>query len=241
VRRISLLAVVVLAAGCGRGHSTQQTTAPVTTASPVTTTSSDPGRDAVDIFVAAARSGSARALWGLLSGETQQRLGPTLEQVRRGAARRLAAEVGTFSAFRVIVSERVTPEFGVVAIDGFRLVRGSRTRTVYAVVLRLEESRWKVELGGPVRVRPIGPDPNAREQVVAQVAAAVEGPGGAGTAVMYVDGQTENPHVARTATNSTLYANFEPALDPGRHTVVVFAADGREASATGWAFTVEKK
>jgi hypothetical protein len=58
---------------------------------------------------------------------------------------------------------------------------------------------------------------------------------------MDVDGGTVNPQVRGTATNSTLFANFEPALGPGRHTVVVFAADGRDASATAWAFTAEKR
>jgi hypothetical protein len=140
-----------------------------------------------------------------------------------------------------VVSERVTPEFGVVAIDGSRVVEGRRERSTYAVALRLEGERWKVELGGPVKVRPIGPDPGAREPVVAQVAAAVEGPGGTGTAVMYVDGQTVSPEVRGTSTNSTLFADFDPALDPGRHTVVVFASDGREAAATAWAFTVKAK
>ena len=84
-------------------------------------------------------------------------------------------------------------------------------------------------------------DPDAREPVVAQIAAAVQGPGGAGTAVMYLDGQVVNPEVRGTSANSTLFANFDPALDPGRRTVVLFASDDREASATAWAFTVEKK
>jgi hypothetical protein len=177
----------------------------------------------------------------MLSSSSRQRLGPALTDFRTHAGIELTEGVGSFGRFRVIVSERITPELGVVAIDGSRLVEGSRERSVYAVVLRLEGSRWKLELGGPVRVRPIGPDPGARERVVAQVAAAVGGPGGTGTAVMYVDGQTVNPRVAGTATNSTLYANFEPALDRGRHTVVVFASNGREASAVGWAFTVLKR
>jgi hypothetical protein len=234
-----LLVVLAFAlAGCGGGKSVE-TTAPATTA-PTPTTSADPGKAIVDAFWVAARLGNAQALWALLSTSTKERLGPTLDDFRKGRVTELAKGLGAFTSFRPIVSERVTPEFGMVAIDGFRLVRESRTRAVFAVVLRLEGSRWKVELGGPVKVRPIGPDPNARETVVAQVAGAVEGPGGAGTAVMYVDGQTENPHVAGTATNSTLYANFEPALDPGRHTVVLFAVDGREASATAWAFSVER-
>lgn len=177
----------------------------------------------------------------MLSTSARERLGPSLARFRTHAAVPLIERIGAFERFRTIVSERITPEFGVVAIDGSRLVEGARERSVYALALRLEGTQWKVELGSPVIVRPIGPDPGARETVVAQVAAAVEGPGGAGTAVMYVDGQTENPQVRGTASNSTLFANFEPALDPGRHTVVVFADDGREASVTAWAFTVAKK
>jgi hypothetical protein len=54
---------------------------------------------------------------------------------------------------------------------------------------------------------------------------------------MHLDGQAVNPQVRGNSTNSTLFANFDPALDPGRHTVVLFASDDREASATAWAFT----
>jgi hypothetical protein len=218
-------------AGCGGGKKAA-TTAPKTTAPPVTTTSGDPGRDAIEAFAAAARTENAGAMWDLLSTETRARLGVTLAHFRTHAAATLAKRLGSFGRFGVIVSERVTPEFGVVAIDG--------GRDVYAVALRLEGAHWKVELGGPVKVRPIGPDPGAREQVVAQIAGAVQGPGGTGTAVMYLDGLTEHPEVRGTATNSTLFANFDPALDPGRHTVVLFANDGREASATAWSFTVAK-
>jgi len=69
----------------------------------------------------------------------------------------------------------------------------------------------------------------------------VVGRGGRGTAVMYLDGATLNPEVRGTATNSTLFANFDEALYPGRHTVVLFANAGREAAATAWAFTAAKK
>ncbi len=231
---------VLLVAGCG-GTKSAAPTESTTAASPATTTApADPGRDAVEAFVAAARRGTAAGLWRMLSSSTRERLGPTLADFRRDSVRELRTSVGSFGRFRVIVSERITPELGVVAIDGTRRVGGSARRDVYAAVLRLEGSAWKVDVGGPVTVRPIGPDPGAREPVVAQVAAAVQGPGGAGTAVMYVDGLTVSPTVTGTSTNSTLYANFEPALDRGRHTVVVFASDGREASAIAWAFTVTK-
>jgi len=222
-------------AGCGGGESAV-TTAPATTA-PAKTTPADPGKAVIDALALAAHSARAAAMWKLLSTSSRERLGPTLKEFE-GEAVHLTMELGTFERFRVIVSERVTPELGVVAIEGTRAGR----RAIYAVPLRLEGTHWKVELGGPVKVRPLGPLPGAREDVVAQIAAAVEGQGGAGTAVMYLDGQTVGQlKVYRTKTNSTVVANFDPALDPGVHTVVVFASDVREASVAAWAFTAKKR
>jgi hypothetical protein len=220
--------VLVLAlAACGGDESAQTTSVRL---QPVP---ADPGKDAVDALLAAASGGRIERLWGMLSSRSKQRLGPTLGEFRSGAGGELADSLGSFRNAKVIVSERITPEFGVVAVDG----RRDGKRAVYAVPLRLEGTRWKPELGSPVKIRPIGPLPGKHEPVVAQIAAAVTGPGGSGTAVMYLDGHTENPKVAGTASNSTLYANFEPALDPGRHTVVIFASDGQEAGATAWDFT----
>ena len=228
------LLVALAVSGCGGTSTVTATMEEPTT----TTVPADPGRAVVDALWLAARQGNAEALWALLSTSSKERLGPTLKDFRKGLAAELKAGLGAFTSIRPIVSERITPEFGVVAIDG----RRDGKRAVYAVALRIEGTSWKVELGGPVKIRPIGPDPGARETVVAQVAAAVEGPGGTGTALMYVDGQTQtNLQTRGTSSNATLFANFEPALDPGRHTVVVFASDGREASATAWAFTVAKK
>ena len=190
----------------------------------------------MDAFVAAAAAGKTDAIWGMLSTRSKPRLGPTLGEFKSGAGGELVRSLGSFRDPKVIVSERITPEFGVVAIDG----RRNGKRTLRAVPLRLEGTKWRLELGSPVKVRPLGPLPGKREPVVAQVAAAVTGPGGGGTAVMYLDGHTENPKVAGTASNATLYANFEPALDPGRHTVVVFASDGGDAGATAWDFTAGK-
>jgi hypothetical protein len=233
--RLLLIVLALLLGGCGGGTIAETTTQATTaTAAP---TPADPGKRAIGAFVAAARAGNADSLWRLLSTASKERLGPTLAQFRNGAAAPLSKGVGSFGRFRTIVSERITDELGVVAIDVTRAGKPG----VYAAALRLEGEQWKFELGGPVQVRPIGPDPDAREPVVAQIAAAVQGPGGAGTAVMYLDGQVVNPEVRGTSANSTLFANFDPALDPGRHTVVLFASDDREASATAWAFTVEKK
>jgi hypothetical protein len=244
MRRVALLGLAaLLLAGCGGGGENETTTDGFTLGSPTTTAApeaTDPGKDAIEAFVAAAHAARPAAIWRLLSTETKRRVGP-FARFREHTATELAEGVGSFRGFKVIVSERITPEFGVVAIDGSRVAEGTPERDVYAVALRLEGSAWKVELFGPVQVRAIGPDPGAREQVVAQIAAAVSGAGGSGTAVLYLDGQAENPKVYGTASNSTVVANFDPALDPGRHTVVVFGSVGRDASATGWWFRVARK
>ena len=231
-----LLALALVAAGCGGGGKSATTTTAVTTvALPTTTTSGDPGKDAVDALVAAARAGNTDAMWGMLSTSSRERLGPTLGEFKSGAGGELADSLAGFRDYKVIVSERITPEFGVVAIDGSR----DGKRAVYAVPLRLVGERWKLELGSPVKVKPLGPLPDAVEPVVGQIGVAVGGPAGVGTAVMYLDGRAENPKVYTTATNSTLVSNFDPALAPGRHTVVVFATDDRNAAADAWAFTVK--
>jgi hypothetical protein len=222
--------VVVLAACGGGGDKAQPTTIRLQPAP------ADPGKAAVEAALAAAAAGKIDQLWGMLSTRSRQRLGPTLGRFRSGAGRELADRLGSLRNAKVIVSERITPEFGMVAVDG----RRNGKRAVHAVPLRLEGTGWKLELGSPVKIRPIGPLPGKHEPVVAQIAAAVTGPGGSGTAVMYLDGHTENPKVAGTSSNATLYANFDPALEPGRHTVVVFASDGGDAGATAWDFTAGK-
>jgi hypothetical protein len=231
------LAGVVLVSGCGGKSS-----APTTTNDfpPAPTTPPDPGKVAIERFVAAARAANPDAMWRMLSTASKRRLGP-LANFRQHTATELAEGVGSYRRFHVIISERITPEFGLVAIDGTKRAEGTTERDVYAVALRLEGGAWKVELVSPIKVRPIGPDPGAHEQVVAQIAGAVSGVGGSGTALIYLDGQAENPKVYGTATNSTVVANFEPALDPGRHTVVLFGSVGRNAAAVGWWFTVARK
>jgi hypothetical protein len=228
VRRLLPLVLVLALAACGGGHDQAQPTTIRLQPAP-----KDPGKAAVEAAIAAAAAGKTDQLWAMLSSRSRQRLGPTLRRFENGAGGELVDRFGSLRDRRVIVSERITPEFGIVAIDG----RRNGKRSLLAVPLRLEGTGWRLELGGPVKIRPIGPLPGKHEPVVAQVAAAVTGPGGAGTAVMYLDGHTENPKVAGTTSNATLYANFEPPLDPGRHTVVVFASDGREAGATAWDFT----
>lgn len=134
--------------------------------------------------------------------------------------------------YRVVVSERVTPEFGVVAIQ-----RGAR---IAAFPLQLDGTTWRVRAGGPLRVRPLGPRPGAREDVVAQAAAAIDGSGGRGVSTMWIDGATVIPITKEFAGKVTIYSNFDPPLSKGRHSAVVFASVGHEAAAAAWTFVSTK-
>jgi hypothetical protein len=201
-----LVAATLLAAGCGGGKSSATTSSP-----PPTTTApaADPGREAIEAFVAAARRGNTAAMWRMLSTTSRERLGPTLADFRGQGSGELRKRFGSFRDFKPIVSERVTSELGVVAIDD--------GRRVDAVALRLEGTAWKLELGGPLRIRLIG------QPLLVQVAVAVEGPGGAGTAVMYVDGQTVNatvrprpraPRSMRTSSRRSIPAGTRSSSSP---------------------------
>jgi hypothetical protein len=229
VKRAALALLVLALAGCGGGGKTT-TNAVTTVALPTTTTAGDQGKGVIDALVAAARAHRTDAVWGMLSTTSKQRLGPTLAAFRRSAGPTLAP-LAALGPYKEVVSERITPEFGVVAVDD--------GKEVYALPLRLEGSTWKAELGGPVTIKVLGPQPGSKG-LVAQIGVGVGGPSGVGTAVMYLDGQTENPKVYTTATNSTLVSDFDPALPAGRHTVVVFATDGREAAAKAWWFRATK-
>jgi hypothetical protein len=232
MRRFALVLAILALAGCGGGKSTQPTTVE-TVKLPTTTTSADPGKEAIDAFVAAARAGNIDAMWGMLSPEAKKRVGPTTGEFKSGAGGELADSLAGFGPYKAIVSERITPEFGVVAIDD--------GKKVYSTPLRLVGEKWKIELGSPVAIRPLGPLPGAIEPVVAQIGAAVDGIGGDTNVVIYLDGNAEpDPQVRGTGTSVTTFANFDPALPPGRHTVVIASTEGREAGAAAWAFTVRK-
>jgi hypothetical protein len=139
----------------------------------------------------------------------------------------------------VVVSERVTDVFGVVAIAGVRRAEGRREYGAYGAALRLEQRVWRLELFGPVHIRPIGPDPGAGEKTVLQIASGISSRrGGAGTAVLWLDGVTLQPQVRGPSRSVTLFANLASPLARGRHNVVVFASGAKDAAAKAWTFSV---
>jgi hypothetical protein len=95
---------------------------------------------------------------------------------------------------------------------------------------------WRVELGSPVRIDVLGPPPGSRGEFAKQIGVEKHGAGGAGVAVLYLDGVTLDAQTASDADSATIFANFETALEPGRHTAVAFTSAAGEAAARAWTF-----
>jgi len=158
----------------------------------------------------------------LLTAAAAGKFGPVLK-------RRFAPFAGGYST---IVSERITDQFGLIAIK--------HGRAADAIVLHLRGALWTVDFKSPITVEPLGPRPGSRTQVV-QVAAELRRlKGKAEAAVIYLDGTPLESKLARTGSHATLFANLLTPLVPGLHNAAVFATDGLRATARAWTFTAVK-
>ena len=184
----------------------------------------------MEAFVAAAADDDAGTAWELLSQPSQRHAGPTLEDFEKKMFPELRRTLAAFAGGKlpVQVSERIDDQFGLVAL--------SRGRDAYATPLRLEGDVWRVELPGPVRIEVLGPPPGSRGKFAQQIGVEKHGPGGAGVAVLYLDGVTLDPRTSSSPKGATIFANFANPLEPGLHTAVAFTSAGGNAAARAWTF-----
>jgi hypothetical protein len=254
--RLSLFAavlVVTLGAACSSGDESEPASAPPPTAATETEPSGAtsppesveaplPG-PALERFVAAARTGDTQAMWALLSTPSRERLGPTMAKFRRGQGRRLVATLGSFAEGRsgLFLNEQVSAEFAVAAFGGRQSVGGKRRRGAFAAAFRYEEGDWRVELGGPVKLKALVPDPGAVENENAQVAAGVAADAAILEGGLWLDddavpgesGGTDDRHI-------TFFSEPVKELEEGPHAAVAFASTANDASALAWLFSVKR-
>ena len=168
-------------------------------------------------------------MWQRLSVPTRRRLGPTLDGFRGDAARALELELASLGRrHELILSQTITSTFAVAAV-----ARGSEA---YAAALRLENGLWRVELGSPVRIRPLRPKPAETVPRRTQLAAEVTAGATLVEAGLWLDG-VAFPTRGGGATPSELTMFGEAsALPAGAHSVVAFASTGANAAARAWTF-----
>jgi hypothetical protein len=151
----------------------------------------------------------------------------------------LSAGVGSFPDDAPVRSRGAGPGWAVAWTSGDRVGEGRREFAAYGVALRRSGSRWLAEIGGPVQLRPLGPDPGSAVGTIPQVAVELRAPRAIEDASLWVDGQ---PVDYKSGGPSTRYVSIYGApaapLEPGRHVAVAFARAGTTASAVAWPFTV---
>ena len=255
--RLVLLAVAAacLLAGCSAGGDDARNEAspppapPADTAPPPPPPPPDPlSGDAAEAvlvrFIAAAGDGDAAGMWELLSRPTKKRLGPTERRFAAGEAGELERVVGSFArldAFHLILAEPLNAEWGIAAIEGRREVEGEQRFGAYAAALRAESGRWKLELGGDIRLRPLGPDPGDVKEAHPLLAVEISSGARVLEGGLWLDGAAFPAEGGGSdARHFTIFGEPMEALTRGRHSVVAFGMAGKTAAAVAWTFSVGK-
>jgi hypothetical protein len=220
--RLALTLVLLpLAAACG---GSDKDSAPTTS----TAATADPGKAAIVALFQAASKDDRKALWNLLSKESQKRLGSYDNFQSQGAPVIERALVPFANKdLTPFVSQNISPQWGVVAIRS-----GEKA---LAFPLRSEDGAWKIETPGPLVFRILGPAPGSTGSV-SQVAVEVNSPGVVDDAIVWIDGKLLHPTLAPARGKATVFANLDKPLARGTHIAVVYAEEGKDASAEAWSF-----
>ena len=258
MRRSPLLLALALGllalGGCGESGSsgttaTETATAPAT-APPSTdggtggTTGAEAGAGAqpgevLERFVQAARTDDFDAMWSLLSQQSRERMGPTIVRFESGAGGELRRQLTRFDPARsnVFLDEAITATFAVAAFGG-RAGRGANAPfAAYGAALRREPDGWRLELGGPVALASVAPDPGSTVGKRVRVAAGVRAEERVVESGLWLDGRSVPGRLALTGSRgATMFSEDAPRLVAGPHAVVAFASTLGEASATAWVF-----
>jgi hypothetical protein len=222
--RAQTLAVVALAAalalaGCGGAESKRS--------SPRTL---NPGQTLARFLAVSAR-GDARATWALLSRATQARYG-TFADFRGDEAPVLARLARRLRRLPLIVATPITSRWAVAAVAG--------GRSAFAAALSHERGRWRLELGGPIRIEAVRPNPGERVVDRTQIAADVRAPAAIAEAGVWVDNRALPSRGGGLSPRAVgMFAEADD-LASGSHAAVAFSSTARDASALAWAFSARR-
>lgn len=233
-RPVSLLVVALAAVVFATGSAAAART---TEASPAST---------LRAFVEAAGKGDAPRMWGLLSKQAQRRLGPDLVRFRKGTAVELTEGVGAFAragGYRVRLSDTLSDTWAIAVITGRRTVEMQTEDGAYGVALRGDRGTWRLELGGPVRLRILGP--HAGEVVTyvgPQTAVEAKAPTAIEGAILYADGKPVDARSGGLNSRAiTFFGNATAVKAKGVHFAAALAVTATEGSAVAWAFRLDPK
>jgi hypothetical protein len=192
-------------------------------------------------FVQAARRGDAERMWPMLSQPTRRSIGPGLLSFAHGTAPDLYDSFADFRQGRVLLSRKLDDTWAVGAVTGrYENDEGDSEPAAYAVALRREDGKWRIELAGLVIAR-LRPSPSDTTGDRPELRAEAQAGNDVERMLLWLDGSAARVPFLRTSDfTAEIDGRPESKISPGEHAVVVFAKTPVTAGAQAWTFDVER-
>jgi hypothetical protein len=191
-------------------------------------------------FVQAARRGDAERMWPMLSEPTKRSIGPGMLSFAHGTAPDLYDSFADFREGRVLLSRKLDDTWAVGGVSGrFETEDGDTEPAAYALALRREGGKWRVELAGLV-IAKLRPSPADTTGDRPEFRAEAQAGNGVERMLLWLDGSAARVHFERTSDfTGEIDGRPESKIQPGEHVAVVFARTPVTAGAQAWTFDVD--
>jgi hypothetical protein len=194
----------------------------------------------LDDFVQAAGRKDYDAMFDLISLRTRSRYGASPAAFERGAGNQLAIVLGALSreggTYKPVMAKKLSDTFSVAAIQGSVTAKNRTEYGAYAVPLRREEGKLRIELAGTASFNPVTPEPELKSDGKPSIATEVTAMEPIIRSFVWVD---DHPYRATLAPDEVLLtADVRTRLPKGRHTVVTYAETQSGAGANAYSFEV---
>jgi hypothetical protein len=194
----------------------------------------------LDDFVQAAGRKDYDAMFDLISLRTRSRYGASPAAFERGAGNQLAIVLGALSreggTYKPVMAKKLSDTFSVAAIQGSVTAKNRTEYGAYAVPLRREEGKLRIELAGTASFNPVTPEPELKSDGKPSIATEVTAAEPIIRSFVWVD---DHPYRATLAPDEVLLtADVRTQLPKGRHVVVTYAETQSGAGANAYSFEV---
>jgi hypothetical protein len=194
----------------------------------------------LDDFVQAAGRRDYEAMFDLISVRTRTRYGGTPAAFQQGAGNQLAIVLGalarTGGTYEPVMAKKLSDTWSVAAIQGSVTAEDRTEHGAYAVPLRREDGRLKVELAGSASFNPVTPEPELKSDGKPSIATEITAGEPIIRSFVWVD---DRPYRATLAPDEVLLtADVTSPLPEGRHTVVTYAETQSSSGANAYSFEV---
>jgi hypothetical protein len=241
---LALLLSLALA-GCGNdggggGGSTEGGTTTVKIPAGLDFPNDKEAAQVLDDFVQAAGRTDYDAMFGLISTRTKATYGETSAAFARRAGKDLAVVLGAMARqkgeYEHVMAKRLSGTWSIAAIKG-NVTSGDETvHGAYAVPLRREKGKLKVELAGTTTFNPVTPEPELKSNGTPDIATELSSGEPVLRYYVWVD---ETPYPAVLAPDEILLtSSVTSPLPKGRHVVVTYAETQSSAAANAYSFEV---